>query len=124
MPSALFRYGSPTYIQDYTPDADATAGDVIVENDVPCIMHRDYDNAGVTGSPDPQSIAAGGGVYLCTAPTGYTADYQEAAYWNASTGITKTQSDYHFGRFLATKATGDTTVLVLHDPVVGLLDES
>ena len=124
MPSAKFRYGAPIFAQDYTPAADATAGDVIIENDVPCIMHRDYDNAGVSGSPDPQSIAVGGGVYLCTKPTGVTFDWQEACYWNASTGMTKTQSDYHFGRAMGEADTNAVTVLVLHDPVVGLLDES
>lgn len=122
MPSAVLKGGNPI-VFEYTPDAAVAAGDVIVENDVPIIMNHVYDS---TSDVNNVPIVAhhGGGIYECTKPTGYTADWSEAAYWNASTGITKTQSDYHFGRFVGTAASGDTTVMVLHDPVVGLLDES
>lgn len=122
MPSALLHGGTPTQYE-YTPDAAVAAGDVVIENDVPIIMGRAYDStSGVTNIP----LAAHhrGGIYKCTKPTGFTADWCEAAYWNASTGITKTQSDYHFGRFVAPAGTNDVLCYVLHEPVVGLLDES
>lgn len=122
MASAILYSGNPI-VHEYTPDSAATAGDVIVENDVPIVIGHNYDSADTV---DNLPIAAhhGGGIYKCTKPTGYTADWCEAAYWNASTGITKTQSDYHFGRFVATAGTNDTECYVLHNPVVGLADES
>lgn len=122
MATAIFLAGDPQ-MYDYVPGAAVTAGDVVLESDTPIVIHRDYDPADADATINPQG-AYRGGIYTCTAPTGYTADYGVAAYWNASTGITANQNDTHFGRFVKPKATNDVTVEVLHEPVIGLADES
>jgi hypothetical protein len=122
MPTARLVGGTPT-VYEYTPDAAVDGGDVILENDVPIIMGRAWDSAS-TVENTPIVAHHRGGIYECTKPTGYAGDWCEAAYWNATTGITKTQSDLHFGRFVTPAASGDVLCYVLHEPVVGLLDES
>lgn len=57
---AVFKHGTPRMV-DYTPGSATQGGDVVVVGDLPLIAHRDI------AANEQGALAAGGGVYECTA---------------------------------------------------------
>lgn len=107
MATAIFSHGKPGMI-DHTPSGAVTAGTVIVANGATYIAHEPLA-ANALGA-----VADGGGVYEATCASAVEADQGDIAYWNASTGITRTSTDTVFGRFVKDKAALEVVALVRH----------
>lgn len=106
---ATVRHGDPIFI-DYTPSVAVNAGDVVVQNDTPCIAHRDIP-ANTLGA-----LAAIGGVYDMTCDGAIAAD--KKVYWDATNKVaTLTATANKVLGVTETATTGaGQTISVRHDP--------
>lgn len=113
MGQADFKHGGPLMV-DHTPSSAVTAGDVVVIGEYPLVAHVDIA-ADALGA-----LAAGGGVYKCTADADL--DPGDKVYWDSSAGkITKstdTGANKHFGFVAPDSDPGADTdpVDVIHQP--------
>lgn len=106
---ARFLSGDPV-MAPYTPGGTVNPGDVIVQNNVPCIAHVGMV-AGENGA-----LAVGGGLYRCACAAAIAAG--KAVWWDDTNNrLTETAtSNTHFGFTVAASDTGDTLVNAKHEP--------
>lgn len=109
MGQADLHHGTPVMV-DYTPGSAVTAGDVIVQNDVPNIAHSDIA-ANRLGA-----VAQGGGVYKCTADAAIVVG--KKVYWNDTANkVTETATGNKlFGLTVTASAADGDAIYVEHRP--------
>lgn len=101
--------GEPVFV-DYTPGAAVTAGDVVVQNNLPCVAHVDIAN-GELGA-----LSVGGGVYLCTGDAAISVG--KKVYWDDTNNkVTETATGNKGFGWTVSACSGDgSTCRVYHAP--------
>jgi predicted RecA/RadA family phage recombinase len=108
---AVFRHGYPIK-SDYTPSAIVYGGEVVVQEELVCIAHRDIA-AGEMGA-----LAIGGGVYEVPAKGAY--DCGSKVYWDDTVNqVSDNSADGELFGFIVddtSSAQAGDKVHVLHAP--------
>jgi predicted RecA/RadA family phage recombinase len=105
MATATYVSGNPVVI-DYTPTSAATAGDVVIQGLIPCIVQTDIE------ADQLGSVRVFGSIERFT--TAATFDVGDMAFYNADTDtITATTTDYYIGR-VAKQPTATTVDVILN----------
>jgi predicted RecA/RadA family phage recombinase len=108
--NAQFDSGDPIMV-DYTPGSAVSAGDVVVQSEVPMVAHEDI------ASDALGALAAMGGIYKMTADAAIAIGTR--VYWNASSNKVTTTASGHklFGFVVADPSSQDGDIVsVLHVP--------
>jgi predicted RecA/RadA family phage recombinase len=116
MPQATFRHGDPLMI-DYTPAANAAAGDVVLLGNtagICCVIAHDP-----LVSATPAAVAAGGGVYDVVSLQN-SANGTKVWWDDSADKVTTTSTNNALFGFIVSggSAGANTTVKALHQPYV------
>lgn len=114
-PSVELYSGSPS-MADYTPGADVTAGDVVVQGEMVGVALIDIDSDAVV-TPAKDALAVFGGVFKFpkAVTTSDAITVGALCYWDDTNDIATTTASSHkkIGLCVEAAAYGDATVKIL-----------
>lgn len=109
MAQATAVHGDPIFA-DYTPGSAVSAGDVVVQNNLPGVAHVDI------AASELGALAVFGGVYLCTGDAAISVG--KKVYWDDTNNkVTETSSGNKGFGWTVSDCSGDgSTCRVFHAP--------
>lgn len=101
--------GDPVFV-DYTPGAAVTAGDVVVQNNLPGVAQVDI------AANEKGALSVAGGIYLCTGDAAITVG--KKIYWDDTNNkVTETSAgNKGFGWTVSACSGNNATCEVYHQP--------
>lgn len=110
---AKLYHGTPLMV-DHTPGSAVSAGDVVVQGDIPMVAHADI------AANRKGALAAGGGVYQVVAD-GAIAVGKYVVWDDTNNKVSLTASGKRFGFNLTAAAADGDLIYVKHEPIAGVL---